>query len=90
LFLLVGTGGDGVAVQQYFVARQIVFESADLVFDIQQIVFVFEAILFEGELLGRDLKLQRRIGKDDQRLASRRLPPAPALPCRPGRSSGNQ
>ena len=46
-----------------------VFSLADLVLDVQQVVLVFEARLLEGELLGGDLQLQRRIGQHDQRLA---------------------
>ena len=69
LLLLVDAGRDGVAVEQDLVADQIVLEPADLMIDVQHIVLVFEAGLLEGELLGRDFQLQRRIGQDDQRLA---------------------
>ncbi len=69
LFLLVQGGRNRVAVQQDLVDRQIALQLADLVFDIQQVVVVFEPVLFKGQLLGRDLKLQRRIGQNDQRLA---------------------
>ena len=60
LLLLIGAGRDGIAVEQNLVARQIVLQLADLVLDVQQVVLVLEARLLEGELLGRDLQLQRR------------------------------
>ena len=69
--------------------HQIVLELVDLVLDIQNVVLVFEAGLLEGELLGRDLQLQRRIGEHDQRLALLHrgavLDQHLLSPCRPGR-----
>ena len=78
---MIGAGRDGIAVQQDLVARQIVLQLADLVFDIEQVVLIFEAGLLEGELLGRDLQLQRRIGQDDQRLAVFTMAPSSTSTC---------
>ncbi len=69
LLLLVLGRSHRVAVQENLVDRQLAFQLADLMFDIQQIVVILEPVLFKGQLLGRDLKLQCRVGQDDQRLA---------------------